>query len=255
MASSKYHPEPYWNEVAQQIAARTDANVIAGDDEPYYRYKRQKFLKRLHTIPFANKVVLEVGSGPGGNLLEIYKQQPKALYGVDIADCMVALARQAVAGKNIRVEKVNGDGFPFDDRQFDVTLTATVLQHNTDEEMLLKLIAEMCRVTNSDIYIFERIEPKVKGTPLCMGRPVSYYEALFAEHQFALAGVQFLNIQASYFVSGAIRKLFNARTRKEGAPASMLSHVLQKLTLPVTAALDPLVPLQRELAMLHFQRQ
>ena len=43
----KYHPEPYWSEVADRIAERGDKNVIAGDDEPYYRYKRAEFLEML----------------------------------------------------------------------------------------------------------------------------------------------------------------------------------------------------------------
>lgn len=60
-----YHPEPYWSEVAQKIKTREGVNVIAGDDEPYYRYKRKRFLKLLNSVDFAGKSVLEIGSGPG----------------------------------------------------------------------------------------------------------------------------------------------------------------------------------------------
>ena len=56
--SKKYHPEEYWTEVADRIASRKDENVIAGDDEPYYRYKRKKFLNLLHQVPFKGKTVL-----------------------------------------------------------------------------------------------------------------------------------------------------------------------------------------------------
>ena len=44
---SEYHPEPYWSDVAKRIKARKGKNVIAGDDEPYYRYKRERFLDLL----------------------------------------------------------------------------------------------------------------------------------------------------------------------------------------------------------------
>jgi len=50
-----YHPEPYWNEVAKRISRREKAKIIAGDDEPYYRYKREKFLKLFDKIDFRIK--------------------------------------------------------------------------------------------------------------------------------------------------------------------------------------------------------
>ena len=31
----------YWDKVAENIADREHESVIAGDDEPYYRYKRK----------------------------------------------------------------------------------------------------------------------------------------------------------------------------------------------------------------------
>ncbi|MBC36107.1 MAG: hypothetical protein CL663_08720 [Bacteroidetes bacterium] len=70
---SSYHPEKYWSEVGSRIQEREQGkNVIAGDDEPFYRYKRVKFLKLLKEIDFDRKKVLEVGCGPGGNLLEMH---------------------------------------------------------------------------------------------------------------------------------------------------------------------------------------
>lgn len=251
---ASYYPEPYWNDVAKRIAARTNARVIAGDDEPYYQYKRQQFLKLLHVIPFADKTVLEIGSGPGGNLAAVYNQHPKALYGVDISEEMIELSKQLLSGKNIQLQKINGVSLPFATNYFDVSFTSTVLQHITDEAMLEDLINEMCRVTTNDIYIFERIESRIKGTELCAGRPTHYYETLFSKHQFVLGKTTFLNIHISYFVSGVIRKLFNPRTKKEGEPISTISRILQKSTLPVTAALDPLLKRKRELAMLHFRK-
>lgn len=249
-----YHPEPYWNEVAARIAARGEGNVIAGDDEPYYEYKRRKFLQLLHAIPFEGRHVLEIGSGPGGNLQEISRRRPASLTGADISDEMLALAGRQLGAKASLV-KINGQELPFPDDRFDLALTSTVLQHNSDEHMLKNLVAEICRVTREDVYIFEKIEKTIKGDALCMGRPVDYYAELFGQGGFRLQETRFLNIQVSYLVSGSLRKLLNPRTRKEGQPLSRLSLFLQKLTLPVTALADRIFTAKRDVAMLHFKKQ
>jgi ubiquinone/menaquinone biosynthesis C-methylase UbiE len=197
---------------------------------------------------------LEVGSGPGANLYEISKHHPKQLYGVDISDEMISISKKVLEGISVNMTRIDGRHIPYQDGHFDLTLTSTVLQHNTDEQMLLDLVDEICRVTKGEIYIFEKIEKKVKGTELCMGRPINYYKALFEKNNFVLVDVQFINIQISYLVSGAIRKLFNKRSHKEGEEISKISHRLQKLTLPITSRLDNVFKTHRELAMLHFKK-
>ena len=47
---ANYNPETYWSEVAKRIKSRKGKNIIAGDDEPFYRYKRKKFLKMLNSL-------------------------------------------------------------------------------------------------------------------------------------------------------------------------------------------------------------
>src|SRR5690606_14447422 len=93
---SNYHPEPYWSEVAKRIKSRQGQNVIAGDDEPYYVYKRKRVLEMLRTVDFTGRSVLEIGSGTGGNLKEVWKLSPAKLTGVDISADMIELARQHV---------------------------------------------------------------------------------------------------------------------------------------------------------------
>ncbi|HEY0067796.1 MAG TPA: class I SAM-dependent methyltransferase [Flavisolibacter sp.] len=248
-----YHPETYWNEVAQRVASRGKGNIIAGDDEPYYRYKRKKFLELLHAIPFTGKTVLELGPGPGGNLLEIWKHNPRELCGADISGEMITLARRNLPAE-IMLYRIEDDVLSFGADHFDIVLTSTVLQHTTDAAMLEKTIAEMCRVGRSDIYIFERIEKKIKGDELCLGRPAGFYAELFLEHGFKLVRTEFLRVQASYLVSGAIRKIFSRKSRREGEKNSSLALLLQKISLPFTSVLDRLTRADRDLAMLHFQK-
>ena len=249
-----YNPEAYWDKVASEIASRSDLKIIAGDDEPYYRYKRRRFLNLLDSVDFRDKTVLEIGSGPGGNLDFIYRKNPKKLAGADISEQMIALSRQLLFGKPIDLIKINGSELPFLDRSFSIIFTSTVLQHNTDEPRLKQLIKEICRVSDKEVLLFERIEKNIKGHESNLGRPVSYYERLLASNGFSLVERKSLDIQASYYVCGSIRKLFNRRSREEGEALSGLSILLEKIALPVTSIIDKLIPSKRDVMLLRFER-
>jgi ubiquinone/menaquinone biosynthesis C-methylase UbiE len=249
-----YHPEKYWTEVGERIASREEGNVIAGDDEPYYRYKRERFLDLLKAIDFKNKSVLEIGCGPGGNLSEILPYQPKQLVGVDISAQMVALAKKNLPSA-IEVLKINGTELPFKDKQFDIVFTATVLQHNTDEVMLKKLMNELCRVSNNQVFILERIEEEIKGDELCHGRPISYYSEIMKQNGFTFQSQKFINIRASYYMAGVIRKGLNPRSRQEGEPLNGISVGLQNLLLPITAQADKVFTSNKDIARLEYIRK
>lgn len=254
MSNKTYHPEPYWSEVATRIAERGNQNVVAGDDEPYYRYKREKFLAMLNKVDFANKKVLEVGSGPGGNLSFVSKKQPERLVGADISEEMIKLAGGLLSDKAVELFKVNGTTLPFEDDTFDIVFTATVLQHNTDEAMLQKLIAELCRVSSDQVIIFEQTSPSVSGDELCMGRPIEYYEKIFSKHAYRLQQQEYINIYVSYLACGAIRKGLNPATRKEGEPLNKFSTILENALLPITKVLDNVVKVKKDLAKMEFQK-
>ncbi|TVR90418.1 MAG: class I SAM-dependent methyltransferase [Saprospirales bacterium] len=253
--ATKYHPEPYWSEVGKRIREREDGkNVIAGDDEPYYRYKRNRFLQMLNKVDFSGKKVLEIGCGPGGNLMEVLKKNPARLTGVDISKEMVALAGEKL-GDKADIHKVSGTELPFEDQTFDVVFTATVLQHNTDEDMLLKLMGELSRVGKNRVYLFERIDPKIMGDELCLGRTVSYYADIMAKNGYRLESVDNINIRVSYYLCGAIRKLLNPKNRKEGESLNKMSIFLQNASLPFTRVLDKIFKSKRDLAELEFVRE
>jgi ubiquinone/menaquinone biosynthesis C-methylase UbiE len=250
-----YTPENYWNNVAREISNRNVGNLIAGDDEPYYRYKRTVFLKTFKTLPFSGKKIMELGCGPGGNLVEASSYNPLELWGIDVSGEMLTLAGKQTEGLPVRTKKTDGLTIDFPDNYFNLSYTATVLQHNTNEESLKKLIQELCRVTKEDVYIFERIENRIKGHESNLGRPVLYYEKLFVEGGFSLNRTKPIATPLSYYTCGVIRKLFNSRTRKEGEKPSGISVFLQSTTLPVTSFFDKIIPTKRDLTMLHFKKK
>ncbi len=249
-----YHPEPYWSDVAKRIDSRDPGNIIAGDDEPYYRYKKSRFLEMLLSLDFQNKTVLEIGSGPGGNIKAISDLgQATKIMGVDISNDMIQLAKQRAPG--VEFIKINGTDIPLEDQSFQIVFTATVLQHNTDEKMLISLLKEICRVSSEKVVLFERIESSVIGDELCFGRPVSYYENICSHQGFTLLNKSFINIRVSYYISGAIRKLFNSKHRKEGEPLNKFSLFLQNISLPFTKTLDKIFKSNKDIAKLEFVRK
>lgn len=252
--SETYNPETYWSEVAERIQERGDGNIVAGDDTPYYRYKRFRFLQMLNEVDFKDRVIMEIGHGPGGNLAEILKQRPARINGVDISDNMIALAQENLSSDLISFNKTDGTTIDFPDQSQDIVFSATVLQHNSDEEMMSAMLKEMLRVSKNKVIIFERIEKTIKGDDLCVGRPVNYYSEIAESAGFKLEKASFINIQVSYLVCGAIRKVFNSQSRKEGERLNKFSIFLQKAFLPLTKKLDKVFTVNRDLGKLVFSR-
>jgi SAM-dependent methyltransferase len=248
-----YHPEPYWSEVAKKIKQRKGQNIMAGDDEPFYRYKRARFLQMLRTLSFTNKKVLELGSGPGGNLIEVYKSGPSQLVGADISSEMIQIAGENVP-QDIELVKIDGQKLPFEDRSFDLVFSVTVLQHNSDENMMTNILKEMCRVSNGEVALFERVEKELKGDDLCMGRPIDLYAKICEAQGFKLKSTEHINIRASYLVCGAYRKGLNPPSRKEGDPLSPLSFRLQQISLPFTKLIDKVLASPTDLTKMVFER-
>jgi ubiquinone/menaquinone biosynthesis C-methylase UbiE len=248
-----YNPRDYWSEVANRINRREQYNVVAGDDEPFYRHKRIQFLKLLDTVDTKNRSILEVGCGPGGNLIHLLNKEQnfKSLVGSDISIDMVNLAKINTDNK-IDIIHFNGTEIPLQSNEVELSFTATVLQHNTDQTMLVKLIADVCRITKQEIVIFERVEKKRKGDDLCIGRTLEEYKKLFSENGFRYLDHKFIDIQLSYLICGAIRKILNSKNRKEGEKLNSFSIFLQKITLPFTSRIDKIINAERDLCMIRF---
>ncbi|MBP7644865.1 MAG: hypothetical protein KA767_16090, partial [Saprospiraceae bacterium] len=119
----------------------------------------------------------------------------------------------------------------------------------------LNAVKEMCRVSNDQVIIFERIEKFFKGTPLNHGRTVSQYQTLFESHGYQLEEYKSININISYYVCGAYRKLLNSKSRIEGEPLSAISIFAEQISLPITKLSDKIFPADRDQGMLVFKRK
>ena len=179
---------------------------------------------------------------------------PEKLVGADISAEMLSLAGQNLVDLPVSLQKVDGESLPFADGEFDLVFTATVLQHNTDESMLMRNLEEICRVCGDELILFERVERKITGDDLCLGRPVAYYQQLVEEQGFKLVSVKPINVRISYLVCGAIRKIFNSRDHEEGMPPSGATVILQKMMLPVTRVLDRMVGSMSDVTKMEFRR-
>ncbi|MGH8666525.1 MAG: class I SAM-dependent methyltransferase [Burkholderiales bacterium] len=258
---SDYRPEPYWSRVAEQIANRGE-NYVAGDDDPYYRYKRRRFLNNfLDTIPVDGKCVLEVGFGPGGNLKHIAKHHsPRKLLGADISQNMVNIAERNLRGIDIvELTKIDGTQLPYPDASVDISFTATVLQHNTDEKMFASLVHELCRVTEGTIFVMEDIgrarHPGGDGD--WIGRQVDVYRDAFKEEGFELASVKFLNTKVSRNWRRRVHGYYNrfvVRSHQEGDPINPVFRFLIASPMPLTRILDQIFVDEVDLAKMEFRR-
>ncbi len=259
-AMAGFDVESYWSGVATEIAHRGDESVVAGDDDPFSKYKRKKSLEKfLRTLDVESKVVLEVGCGPGGNLLELaWHGASRTLVGVDISQAMIELARGTLArhGAVAELRKVDGIRLPFADRLFDLTYSVTVLQHNTDGAALKELIREMCRVTNETIVLMEDTGNEgLSGTGSYVARHVGVYESIFSERGFRLSQRLHLNTRISYLAHAVASRLFLSKRHNEGQPIGIVARTLTASVLPVSRILDDLFVERKGLTKMVFERR
>lgn len=249
-----YNPREYWSHVADEIAERSAGNVIAGDDTPFYEYKRDAVIARfLRRMPVAGANVLEVGCGPGGNLAEVARLQPSRLVGCDISARMLALARRTTAGTPVELVEVDGDTLPFADAEFSLTYSVTVVQHN-HEPRFSRMIAEMCRVTARSVRMIEGIAPVRDEGYAFVLRPADEYVRVCEANGFRFTGAEPLRVAASEWVADRLRRKLNPRSRAEGDPVTPMNRRIERGVLPVTKVLDRVVTGRRGLMMLSFER-
>ena len=267
-----YKADEHWSEVADKAARRSKrGRLVAGDDAPYYRYKRRLFLEKFLTqIPTEGRSILEVGCGPGGNLAELSKRHPRRLTGSDVAPAMVEAARDTYGGEGVEVVQIDGKTLPFANEEFDVSFTATVLMHNPDSTMV-QIVDEMCRITRSSVYLIEDTFPApsnpsprapTEGSDKGIGdygsffsrSPGDYADAC-ARNGFVLKDTQFLHTFVSHAMFTFLRTRLDRGRTSEGEGFSRLHWGLETSLQPLTRQLDRIILRPAgELTLMRFDR-
>jgi SAM-dependent methyltransferase len=245
VTEERYEPRSYWDVVADEIEQR--GGMVAGDDTPFHQYKREKFLRNfLGSMPIEGQAVLEFGCGPGGNLTECMKRQPRRLVGCDVSPAMARIARRT----GTQIVELHGTRLPFADQEFDLVFTATVLQHNSEMD---QLISEICRVSAQTVQIIEDVGP-LQGGGSYFRRPVDHYADACRSYGFRLVSADALSTWVSGRLHYALMRALDRRERHEGEPVPSAVRALEKLFLPMASRLDERSDRKVGLTRMSFQR-
>jgi ubiquinone/menaquinone biosynthesis C-methylase UbiE len=214
----------------------------------------------LSPIAFGSKVVLEVGPGPGGNLLHVVRAGASRAIGIDISSEMLALAAQTLREYPAIVDlrKTDGSRLPLGDKEVDVAFTVTVLQHNTNTSQFQRMVAEICRVTRETVYFIEDtgthpVEPSPDDD--YVQRSVEVFVAECRKHGFEFGGRQYLGLRASKAAYEAVTFCLVPASYQEGEPFGKLPIAALKTLLTVTRPLDDLMPHNTDLTKMVFERK
>jgi SAM-dependent methyltransferase len=240
----------YWTRVGDEILRRSDSATIAGDDTPFQRYKATRCAELFSGISVRDRSVLEIGCGPGGNLMSLSALEPRRLVGCDISPSMLTAARRNTAGR-VPMVQIDGVRLPWPSASFDVAFTVTVLQHDDDDAMLTGLLAELARVTTTWIYLFEDTARVEKADAGYVRRPVDWYATQLLPLGFTLTDERFLRVRVSEIASQFARRWLPHR--HEGAPVSKTISAGERATLVVTKPLDRVLPTRAGLCRMTFR--
>ncbi len=248
---TRYSATDYWDRVGRSLRAREDdASLIAGDDTRFYRAKRRLFLEHfLGPAVEPSASVLEVGSGPGGNLAWL---APRAavVVGADISGPMLEVARRNGAESLVKVDGVH---LPFRDRAFSVVFTATVLQHSPPDRCIA-LLREMTRVCRDGLHLFEDTAPVgIRDRRSHWLRRPGWYAARMEALGFGVASCERLPLTWQELAAVAAR--VTAGRHQDGDPLSPARVRLERQLLRVARIPDRVLPPIAGLTRMSFRRE
>ncbi|MCM8832250.1 MAG: class I SAM-dependent methyltransferase [Candidatus Omnitrophica bacterium] len=105
-----------------------------------------KFLKKENLFPLEDKLILDIGCGCGDWLVDFLKlgAEQKNLYGIDLLDTKIKVAKERLPFANLIVE--DASTLPYKDNNFDIVLQATVFTSILDYNLKKAIAKEMLRV-------------------------------------------------------------------------------------------------------------
>ena len=137
---------------------KEERTASAGDDNPYYRYKRRKFLKKfLDVIDFQSKTVLEVRLRPGRESVKhiaTHVSAPKNLRSRCRSPKMLEVAAKNLSLHDVTLVKIDGASLPYPDQIIDKLVSHRVATQYR-RKTFLKIVQELARVTGARDVIME----------------------------------------------------------------------------------------------------
>jgi ubiquinone/menaquinone biosynthesis C-methylase UbiE len=91
--------------------------------------------------------VLDIGCGTGAHL-KIYQQEKCHVYGIDLSDSMLKVARSKL-GEDADLRRCDATKTPFKENKFDLILISTVL-HELSHQIRLDVLTEVKRILKND---------------------------------------------------------------------------------------------------------
>ena len=245
----------HWNNVAEEINKRERNQFLVGYDSVLDQYIRGEFEKIFRKLDIFKSSILEVGSGAGANLEICLEKNSKRIVACDISDKLLNLAKSRL-NKKCEFILIDGESIPLDNDEINSSFTVTVLQHISNEKMLKNLISEICRVTSSNVVLFEDIAPEGNGIKSedYVVRDFNTYKNLMEENGFKLKKQSIIGLRYSLKILGAINSLFLYK-KMEGSKSSFLEDYISKVILRLTSKLDKIEYLNKRdkgLCILEF---
>lgn len=167
---------------------------------------------------------------------------------------MIDLAKTnlQIEDANIELFHINGINLPFGNNRIDTTVVVTVLMHNKDRESVRRMVAEICRLTKTKVFIIEGTSRKVNTHFSHEKRPIEIYEKYFRENGFAMSSREYLDTELSRICCGALDRIFFATQRGKGTPMSVISGSVQAMLIPITKHTDKVIKRKRGLTKMVF---
>ena len=146
----------------------------------------QQLLKETGFLPLTDHRILEVGCGFGKVLaeLQLWGASPRNLYGVDLLDDSIRIARRDYP--QYQFQPASGEHLPFGESCFDMVLLFTVFTSILDDPVAAKVAAEVRRVLRPggavvwyDFRFNNPANPQVRGVSQ---RALERFFAGFAFH-------------------------------------------------------------------------
>ena len=121
---------------------------------------KKNLLKRLKSANFnlkkeiKNKLVLDAGCGPGRFTFILSSFKCKKIFGIDILQDNIKIAKKVFKNKNIKYLKADVLNIPFKNETFDFVYSSGVVHHTKNMKKGIKELFRVCKKVDIFIYTF-----------------------------------------------------------------------------------------------------